>query len=79
MRCTVASRCKGVAAMRAMIVLQLGFATMPPCPSRTCCTEVALTSGMHSGTPSVIRNAELLSTTCRQQQADQLAAFAQPV
>ena len=64
MRCTVASRCRGVAAMSAMMVLQLGLATMPPSPRRTCCTLAALTSGMHRGTPSVILKAELLSTTC---------------
>lgn len=51
--------------MRAMMVEQLGLAMMPPSPSVMESTAAAFTSGMHSGTPSAMRKAELLSTTCR--------------
>ena len=64
MRLTLAARCRGVAAMSAMIVEQLGFARMPPLPALMFPTALALTSGMIRGTPSAMRNAELLSTTC---------------
>ena len=46
------------------MVEQLGLAMMPPSPSVMESTAAALTSGMQSGTPSVMRKAELLSTTC---------------
>ena len=44
---------------------QFGFEMMPPCilPSLYSAIESALTSGMISGTPSVRRKAEELSTT----------------
>ena len=45
------------------MVEQLGLATMPPSPRVMESTAPALTSGMQSGTPSVMRKAELLSTT----------------
>lgn len=64
MRLTLAARCRGVAAMRAMIVEQFGLAMMPPLPAFMLPTASLLTSGMTSGTPSVMRKAELLSTTC---------------
>ena len=52
--------------MRAMIVEQLGLAMMPPCPYLMPFIASGFTSGMTKGTPSVILNAELLSTTCTQ-------------
>ena len=61
---TLAALCRGVTAMRAMIVEQLGLAMIPPCPYRIPFIASGLTSGMTRGTPSVILNAELLSTTC---------------
>jgi len=64
MRLTRAARCSGVTAISAMIVEQLGLATMPPRPALMPAIAPALTSGITSGTPSVMRNAELLSTTC---------------
>ena len=64
MRRTPAARCRGVTAMSAMMVEQLGLAMMPPLPARCLFSACALTSGMTSGTPSAMRNAELLSTTC---------------
>ena len=56
----------GVTAMSAMMVEQLGLAMMPPLPDLCAFKWSALTSGMIRGTPSVMRKAELLSTTCRQ-------------
>ena len=50
--------------MRAMIVEQLGLAMRPPWPALMPLKASGLTSGMTSGTPSCILNAELLSTTC---------------
>ena len=63
MRFTPAARCSGVTAVRAMMVEQLGLATMPPLPTLMLPTAPGLTSGMTSGTPSVMRNADELSTT----------------
>ena len=54
----------GVTAMSAIMVEQLGLAMMPPLPALCPFKWSALTSGMISGTPSVMRKAELLSTTC---------------
>ncbi len=64
MRLTLARRCSGVTAMSAMMVEQLGLATMPPFPFVMPFSASALTSGITRGTPSIIRKAELLSTTC---------------
>lgn len=45
-------------------MLQLGLAMIaPPPPTRTCAMASGLTSGMTSGTPCVMRNADELSTT----------------
>lgn len=56
--------CRGVTAMSAMIVLQLGFAMIaPPPPISTCFMASGFTSGITRGTPSVMRNALELSTT----------------
>ena len=63
---TLAALCRGVTAMRAMMVEQLGLAMIPPCPYRIPFIASGFTSGMTRGTPSVILNAELLSTTCDQ-------------
>ena len=65
MRLTPAARCRGVTAMRAMMVEQLGLAMMPPLPAFMPFMASGLTSGMTRGYPSCILNAELLSTTCR--------------
>ncbi|MFS7993522.1 hypothetical protein Hanom_Chr12g01095151 [Helianthus anomalus] len=46
-----------------MIVEQFGFATNAPFPNLTSFIASPLTSGITNGTPSTIRNAELLSTT----------------
>ena len=46
-----------------MMVEQLGFAMMPPLPNFMPAIASGLTSGMTRGTPSVMRNALLLSTT----------------
>lgn len=46
------------------MVEQLGLAMMPPCPYLMPFIASGFTSGMTRGTPSVILNAELLSTTC---------------
>ena len=64
MRFTPAALCKGVTAMRAMIVEQFGLAISPPLPAFMPLIASGLTSGITSGTPSCILNAELLSTTC---------------
>lgn len=61
---TFAALWRGVTAMRAMMVEQLGFAMMPPCPYLMPFMASGFTSGMTRGTPSVILKAELLSTTC---------------
>lgn len=63
-RLTLAALWRGVTAINAMIVEQLGLAMMPPLPYRKPAIAWGLISGMTSGTPSVIRKAELLSTTC---------------
>jgi len=63
MRVTLATRCSGVTAIRAMIVLQLGFAMMPPLPAFMPFIASGFTSGTTSGTPLVMRKAEELSTT----------------
>ncbi len=70
-RLTPAARCSGATAMSMMMVEQLGLAMMPPLPAvmPAAFTASALISGITSGTPSVIRNAELLSTTCRQRRS----------
>lgn len=64
MRLTLPARCSGVTAMRAMMVEQLGLATIPPCPGFMPAIASGLTSGMTKGTPSSMRKALLLSTTC---------------
>ena len=63
MRVTLATRCSGVTAISAMIVLQLGLAMMPPLPAFMPFIASGFTSGTTSGTPFVMRNAEELSTT----------------
>ena len=63
---TPAALWMGVTAMSAMMVEQLGLAMMPPLPALCPFKWSALTSGMIRGTPSVMRKAELLSTTCAQ-------------
>ena len=60
---TVAARCSGVTATSAMIVEQFGFATMPPFPAFMPRMACGLISGTTSGTPSVMRKADELSTT----------------
>ena len=65
-RLTPAARWMGVTAMSAIMVEQLGLAMMPPLPALCPFKWSALTSGMIRGTPSVMRKAELLSTTCTQ-------------
>lgn len=54
--------------MSAMMVEQLGLATMPPLPAVTPFSAPGFTSGMTRGTPSDMRKAELLSTTCAPRQ-----------
>ncbi len=61
---TLAALWRGVTAMRAMMVEQLGLAMIPPCPYRIPFIASGFTSGITKGTPSVILKAELLSTTC---------------
>jgi len=61
---TLAALWRGVTAMRAMMVEQLGLAMIPPCPYRIPFIASGFTSGITNGTPSVILKAELLSTTC---------------
>ena len=63
---TFATLSRGVTAISAMMVEQLGLAMMAPfpLPNLMCDMAPGLTSGMTRGTPSVMRNAELLSTTC---------------
>ena len=63
MRLTPARRWSGVTATSAMIVEQFGLATIPPPPARIPAIACALISGTTSGTPSVMRKAEELSTT----------------
>ena len=63
MRVTLATRCSGVTAMSAMMVLQLGLAMMPPLPAFMPFIASGFTSGTTSGTPCVMRKADELSTT----------------
>ena len=63
MRFTLTARWRGVTAIKAMMVEQLGLAMMPPLPAFIPFMASGLTSGMTRGTPSVMRKALLLSTT----------------
>lgn len=60
---TPTTLCNGVTAINAIIVEQFGLAMMAPLPILISFIASALTSGITSGTPSVMRNAELLSIT----------------
>ena len=65
MRLTPTARWIGVTAIKAMIVEQFGLAIIPPffLPSLYSAIASGFTSGITNGMPSVIRNADELSTT----------------